>query len=239
MHASAAGGAPCGPELGGCCLRILVDRAWSTASQPGGSSGEIRVLGRWWSAQWRSCPAPRPPRCLPRPSRCRTRNGWRCSRPCLDGYPVLDIVLADLSTDRQHRDTALFLAIVAGRIPVRAALADPDPSIQCRALNAWIRSGVPRADDLAQFLIDAPARARQVAYRSLRRHRSPGIADALIDRVRDRFGDEEAGQLLPVCSSETVARLLPEVGHTLVPGRCLARGIRRWCSRRLSGSWHR
>src|SRR5947207_6638580 len=87
------------------------------------------------------------------------------------GTPVLDIVLADLSTDRQHRDTALFLAIVAGRIPVRAALADPDPSIQCRALNAWIRSGVPRADDLAQFLIDAPARARQVAYRSPRRPR--------------------------------------------------------------------
>jgi hypothetical protein len=58
-----------------------------------------------------------------------------------------------------------------------------------------------------------PARARRVAYRSLRRHRSQGIADSLIDRVRDRLGDEEAGRLLPVCSSETVARLLPEAGH--------------------------
>src|SRR5512142_3155360 len=46
-------------------------------------------------------------------------------------------------------------------------------------------------------------------------HRSQAIADALIDRVRDRFGDEEAGRLLPVCSSHTVARLLPEVGHAL------------------------
>ena len=50
------------------------------------------------------------------------------------GTPVLDIVLADLSADRRHRDIALFLAIVAGRgAPVRAALADPDPSVQCRA----------------------------------------------------------------------------------------------------------
>src|SRR5262249_49616508 len=107
------------------------------------------------------------------------------------------------------------LAIVAGRIPVRAALADHDPSVQCRALNAWIRSGVPRADELAEFLVDAPARARQVAYRSLRRHRWPGIADAMIDRIRERFGAGGAGGLLPVCSSQTVVRLLPEVGHAL------------------------
>jgi hypothetical protein len=132
------------------------------------------------------------------------------------GTPVLDIVLADLSADRQHRDTALFLAIVAGRrAPVRAALADPDPSVQCRALDAWIRSGIADAGELAEYLVDAPVRARRVAYRSLRRHRSPGVADALIDRVRDRFDDEEAGRLLPVCSSPTVARLLPEVGHAL------------------------
>jgi hypothetical protein len=132
------------------------------------------------------------------------------------GTPVLDIVLADLSADRRHRDTALFLAIVGRRgVPVRAALADPDPSVQCRALDAWIRNGLADAGELAEFLVDAPARARRVAYRSLRQHRSPGIADALIDRVRERFGDEEAGRLLPVCSSQTVARLLPEVGHTL------------------------
>jgi hypothetical protein len=129
---------------------------------------------------------------------------------------VLDIVLADLSADRRHRDTALFLAIVGGRgVPVRAALADPDPSVQCRALDAWIRNGLADAGELAEFLVDAPARARRVAYRSLRQHRSQGIADALIDRVRERFGDEEAGRLLRVCSSQTVARLLPEVGHAL------------------------
>jgi len=67
------------------------------------------------------------------------------------------MVLADLSGDRQHRDTALFLAIVAGRhVSVRAALADPDPSVQCRALEAWIRSGLTDADELAEYLVDAP-----------------------------------------------------------------------------------
>jgi hypothetical protein len=88
------------------------------------------------------------------------------------------MVLADLSGDRQHRDTALFLAIVAGRhVSVRAALADPDPSVQCRALKAWIRSGLTGAGELAEYLVDAPALARRVAYRSLRRHRVRGIAD--------------------------------------------------------------
>jgi hypothetical protein len=130
------------------------------------------------------------------------------------GSPVLDTVLADLNVDRQHRDMALFLAVVAGHGPaVRAALTDPDSSVACRALGAWIRAGVADADELCAYLVDAPARARRVAYRSLRREPSPRIADALIDRVRERFGDEEAGRLLPVCSPETVARLLPELGH--------------------------
>src|SRR2546421_10429470 len=124
-------------------------------------------------------PLPYPQRMAPLAARARA---WT-------GTPVLDMVLADLSADRQHRDTALFVAIVAGRyVSLRAALADPDPSVQCRALEAWIRSGVTDAGELAEYLVDAPARARRVAYRSLRRHRSLGIADALIDRLRDRFG---------------------------------------------------
>lgn len=106
------------------------------------------------------------------------------------------------------------MAVVAGqRATIVAGLADPDWYIQRSAVTAWLRSGAANAGQLVEFMVDAPAQTRRHVYRLLRRLPEVGVADGLIDAIRERFGDGEAARLLPVCSSATVVRLLPELGH--------------------------
>lgn len=127
----------------------------------------------------------------------------------------LDPVLEELyAGDRFRREIAVFMAVVAGRQPaITAALRDPDWFIHRSAVSAWLRSGVVTAAEIAAFVTDASWRTRRHVYRLLRRLPGLGVADELIGAVWDRFGDAEAGRLLPACSPGTVARLLPELGH--------------------------
>jgi hypothetical protein len=118
--------------------------------------------------------------------------------------------------DRFQREIAVFMAVVAGhRATIEAALGDPVWDIQRPAVGAWLCSGVPSAGQVAAFVAEASWHARRYVYRLVRRQRLVTIADGLVDVVWDRFGDFEAAGLLPTCSAEVVARLLPELGYAV------------------------
>ncbi|MBQ1049220.1 hypothetical protein KBX50_12195 [Micromonospora sp. C51] len=121
-------------------------------------------------------------------------------------------VCADLREQGPYeRHLALVAAMVAGDSDgIVAATRDPQPSIRGAALTAALRAGLP----IGEFT-DRPAMERRRIYRALRRRRAPGVADALIGKVRAQFGDDEAAALLPACSAATVRALLPELEHAL------------------------
>ncbi|NUT35207.1 MAG: hypothetical protein HOV79_19295, partial [Hamadaea sp.] len=119
--------------------------------------------------------------------------------------------------DSAMRDIGVFLAGAAQDIEaLRPFLTDPDAVIRARAVKMWLVSGAADPAEVAQLLQDASYETRQVIYRHLRRKRSrrqtPGLADAIVDAVHARFGEAEAGRLLPACAPQTVARLLPQLG---------------------------
>ena len=74
---------------------------------------------------------------------------------------ALPEMLADLlEGDRYRRETALFMAAVAGRADVvTVALRDPVPAIRNRALAAWIRTAQSPGRTV-DTLADAPAETR-------------------------------------------------------------------------------
>jgi hypothetical protein len=134
------------------------------------------------------------------------------------------LVAGLLSGDSYRREVGLFLAVVGGDMAsVQALVAAPEWLLRYRALAAWLRTGQVPMDAIVGLLHDAPAQTRGQVYRLLRTAGDAGLADALIDRVRDRFGDQEAARLLPACSTATVARLLPELGHAVGNWAALAR----------------
>ncbi|KIF03420.1 hypothetical protein PL81_24355, partial [Streptomyces sp. RSD-27] len=51
----------------------------------------------------------------------------------------------------------------------------------------------------------------------LRDGRRSGLAERLVPRVRTAYGDRDAARLLPGCSPEFTARLLPELAGALAP----------------------
>jgi hypothetical protein len=78
---------------------------------------------------------------------------------------VLDIVLADLSTDRRHRDIALFLAIVAARRPASAvvlaeaqrqlaSLKPPGRAIWWAHFDSGVMAAVPTVPEAVLDLLE-------------------------------------------------------------------------------------
>jgi hypothetical protein len=137
----------------------------------------------------------------------------------------LDPVLAELATGEDfEREIGLFLAQTVGHLDAITAYAvDPDWRLRQRALRAMIRGGRMDATRIAAVVDDAPMRIRRYVIRALRTVDATGLADAIVDRVRAAFGDAEAARLLPTCGANTVARLLPELGHWLENWMALAR----------------
>ncbi|MEU8006791.1 hypothetical protein AB0B66_37010 [Catellatospora sp. NPDC049111] len=152
----------------------------------------------------------------PLPYRARMRLLSRRARD-LAGTSEFAALLAGLDArDPFQREIGLFLATVAGHRPViEAALTDPDPALRAAAVPAWLRGGATSADELWEWLTDAPAYLRRKALRTMRADRLTALADGVIDRVRARYGDVEAASLLPVCGGETVRRQLPLLGHAV------------------------
>ncbi|MEU7730953.1 hypothetical protein AB0B78_38005 [Streptomyces sp. NPDC040724] len=91
-----------------------------------------------------------------------------------------------------------------------ALLADPDPVVRRYALRGARASAVPdRAVEAAYD--DAPAVVRADLARLLRDGSRPALAERLLLRLRTERGDRDAALLLPGCSPEFTARMLPEL----------------------------
>ncbi|APA96520.1 hypothetical protein NS506_02456 [Nocardia seriolae] len=56
-------------------------------------------------------------------------------------------------------------------------------------------------------------RARQGVYRALAYGNRERLADAMLPRVRDLYGDREAARMLAFCSAKVVTELLPELAY--------------------------
>jgi hypothetical protein len=129
-----------------------------------------------------------------------------------------------LGGDAYSREVGLFIAVVAGDLEhIEAMTQAPEWRLRYLALAAWLRSRQVPSDAVAQVLHDAPIQLRWQVYRLVRARGHSTLADELVDQVRARFGDREAARLLPGCSTETVARLLPELGHAVGNWATLAR----------------
>jgi hypothetical protein len=128
--------------------------------------------------------------------------------------------IAELAAGGPHER---YLAVVAAaglgaRPPVVRALRDPDPSVRAEATRQALRLGWASGADL---LADAPPVLRHLILRLMRKR--PGSGDAVIDMVRDRYGDREAVIVLAACGPQTVARLLPVLARSVISWKVLAR----------------
>ncbi|MFE5681053.1 hypothetical protein ACFQ7B_27700 [Streptomyces erythrochromogenes] len=114
-----------------------------------------------------------------------------------------------------ERRLAALAALTGGDIEHLAArLADSDPVVRRYALRGARRLPVPDAAIAAAYG-DAPAVVRADLARLLRDGRRPRLAERLALRARTEYGDRDAARLLPGCSPEFTAKLLPELAGAL------------------------
>ncbi|WP_121185788.1 hypothetical protein [Nocardiopsis sp. Huas11] len=136
------------------------------------------------------------------------------------GTPHLAGVLRQLETGG-HGHFAVHMATAARETDALTRyLAGPDPALRRNALR-----GVRLVSDDAvpPLLVDAPTGLRRALYRTLYHGRRLALADGLLARVRDEYGDADAAALLPACSPERVADALPGLAHAVQSWRRLAR----------------
>ncbi|MDV5143465.1 hypothetical protein R1T08_03950 [Streptomyces sp. SBC-4] len=114
-----------------------------------------------------------------------------------------------------ERRLAALAALAAGDSAYLAArIGDPDPVVRRYALRGARRLPVPDSAVEAAY-DDAPAVVRADLARLLRDGRRPELAARLVLRARTEYGDQDAARLLPGCSPEFTARLLPELAGAL------------------------
>lgn len=135
------------------------------------------------------------------------------------GDPSLAVLLEDLG-GRGHyeRSVALFVASAvrdeASVAHIAGAIGDPDTELACQAITLAVRYGAgPRP--FLDGLDDAPAAVRTALYDAVRKWRRGDLADALIGRVAERWGDLEAAALLPACAPEVVAARIDALAHAV------------------------
>ncbi|NYI04566.1 hypothetical protein [Allostreptomyces psammosilenae] len=140
-----------------------------------------------------------------------------------DGDPLGALIDELLAGGAYHRSVALHMVVAARRGDVaERLLAAAEPREQALALPLLGR--VPVAPEaLLPMLPDAPPELRRRLYRTLRRRRLTGHADAVVERVLGLHGETDAAALLPACGPATVARLLPRLDFSGRTWRALAR----------------
>ncbi|MFG2089771.1 hypothetical protein [Spirillospora sp. NPDC048824] len=176
---------------------------------------------------------------LPFKARCRRLADLRR----LAGDPALAALLDGLAR-RGHYERSLAL-FVAAAVRDEASLAhivttmrDPDAELACQAIRLAVRYGAGPEPFLAG-LEDAPAAVRTALYDAVRARRRGDLAEALIGRVAERWGEEEAARLLPACGPDVVAERIDALGHAVVNwaslGRSLPDAVLGYAERSLAG----
>jgi hypothetical protein len=131
----------------------------------------------------------------------------------------LDAVLdAFAQGDRHLRQLALTMAKISRRTDrLIAALGDPLYRIRVQALFACARIPGERAEAaILASLDDASLAWRRDLARAVSAAKRTDLADRLVESHRARLGEVDAARLLPSCSAEVAARMLPGLVH-LVP----------------------
>ncbi|MGW2840823.1 hypothetical protein ACWCWD_23885 [Streptomyces sp. NPDC001493] len=127
---------------------------------------------------------------------------------------VLRPVLEELEDGEPYERGVAVLAAAAGgdREWVARRIADEDPFVRGQALRVADGLGVPDSV-FEEALADASAAVRLRLIRAVVASRRTALADRLVVSLRRTWGDAEAARILPGCSPETVAALLPELFH--------------------------
>ncbi|MFI1480122.1 hypothetical protein [Streptomyces sp. NPDC020747] len=156
----------------------------------------------------------------PLPYPLRMRELAARTRELAETRPLLD----ELETRGAYeRGLAVVAAAVAGDTEwIAARIADPDSFVRGHALRTAESLQVPDSA-YESALTDAPEAIRRQLLRAVVAGRRTALADRLVDGVRAEWGDEEAARLLPGCSPETVARLLPLLLHAVQGSKSLGR----------------
>ncbi|MFJ3231057.1 hypothetical protein [Streptomyces sp. NPDC086787] len=133
-------------------------------------------------------------------------------------------LLADLDAGGTYERRLGALAALAGGDTgfLTERLADPDRVVAGYALRAARPAAVPDATVEAAYE-DAPAALRGNLARLLLSGGRTELAERLVVRLRDQWGDAEAARLLPACSTAFVARELPDLAHAVDGWTRLAR----------------
>ncbi|WP_280714200.1 hypothetical protein [Kitasatospora sp. MAP5-34] len=137
----------------------------------------------------------------------------------------LPAVLAELDGRGLYERRLAALAALMGRQTDYLAerLADRDQVVRGYALRAARTLPVPDSAIEAAYE-DASAVVRRQLTRMVTASHRTALAERLVITLRANWGDGEAVRLLPACSPEFVARLLPELGYAVnswTPlGRC-------------------
>ncbi|GHH35488.1 hypothetical protein FHS35_005201 [Streptomyces umbrinus] len=156
----------------------------------------------------------------PLPYPLRMRELAARTRELEETRPLLDELE---SRGAYERGLAVVAASVAGDTEwIAARIADPDSFVRGHALRTADSLQVPDSA-YESALIDAPEGIRRQLLRAVVAGRRTALADRLVDGVRAEWGDEEAARLLPGCSPETVARLLPALLHAVQGSKSLGR----------------
>ncbi|WP_157432852.1 hypothetical protein [Actinomadura rifamycini] len=122
----------------------------------------------------------------------------------------LALALAAAARDEASRE---HIAVTARVGPL--GLAGP-------AVRLAVRFGAG-AGELLDLLADASAPVRKAAWSAVRKHRRDGLADALVDRVAERWGAAEAASLLPTCRPAAVASRLEALAPAVPSWKLLGR----------------
>ncbi|MEV8398245.1 hypothetical protein [Streptomyces niveus] len=114
-----------------------------------------------------------------------------------------------------ERRLAAFAALVGRQLDFLAErLTDRDPVVRAYALRAARTLPLPDAAIEAAYE-DAPADARQRLSAVVLASGRTALAERLVPRLRERWGDHAAAKLLPVCSARFVAATLPELSYAV------------------------
>lgn len=147
-------------------------------------------------------------------------HGDRCRHLSTLTRPDAEVISELAARGSYERRIALHLAVAAGDAQhVTRALSDPDPAIAGPAAVAAVRLGLP----VSGLVLDGSLFGRMSIYRAIRVVGASELAEALIDVVRERWGDREAASLLPACGPDAVALRLDDLAHAVRSWGALAK----------------
>ncbi|MEU8248307.1 hypothetical protein [Nonomuraea sp. NPDC048916] len=150
---------------------------------------------------------------LPFRERCRRLNLYGRE---LAGRPGLRGILDGLAQRGPYeRLTGVTLAAGAGETAdVVRATRDPDPDVSGHAIGLAVRLGLP-AEVIERIVHEGSMAARTAVYGAIRRGGRSDLAERLLGRVRERWGEREAAALLVACRPEVVAAELDGLAHAV------------------------